>query len=394
MPLQLMGTMKSAVGKLMQGGGPFGPGAPGEGTVATTATGEHRGYRPAAPGTATGRTAQQSAIPPESHTQQTSSVNAYTAYGQQSAQSGFGGMLDRLLSGHRARRAQKQAQQDMYAQQPFDPGMALPYQQPQPDWSGYQAPVYAQPEPSYQTAYQQPQSEAYAQTGYQPQSADYAQPPYQPQPEPYSYTSARPVYGGNDTASAQFGANAPYQPQPEQSRSRRGSRRSHEAAENNVLYMNQGGFVDENGTAYRMVMRLAQPLSTSKCYRIIEFMRNGETVLVNTEMIKEDREVTRCLDLLYGASYALNCTCTRAASRCLYVISPRDVHVLPYASLEDLNQRDAAQRWPGSDPANPRDRSWDRPTARSARPERPAAPGYRPADDFGASPYQAAYAHD
>ena len=118
--------------------------------------------------------------------------------------------------------------------------------------------------------------------------------------------------------------------------------------------MNPEHFVD-NGTAYAMVLRLAQPVNTASCYRLIEFMRNGEAVLVNMELIADDNEVSRCLDLLYGAAFAMGCAFTRVAVRCMYLITPRSVDVLSYASMEGLAQRDSAYRWPGSDRSNPQD---------------------------------------
>ena len=54
---------------------------------------------------------------------------------------------------------------------------------------------------------------------------------------------------------------------------------------NNVSYM-PNVFVGDNGVGYRHVERLTQPVSASTCYRLIEFMRNGESVIVNTELIR------------------------------------------------------------------------------------------------------------
>lgn len=71
-------------------------------------------------------------------------------------------------------------------------------------------------------------------------------------------------------------------------------------------------------------------------------------MLVNMELIRDDAEVGRCLDLLYGAAFAMGCAFTRVAVQCLYLITPRSVEVLSYASMEGLSQRDAAHRWPGT----------------------------------------------
>ena len=122
--------------------------------------------------------------------------------------------------------------------------------------------------------------------------------------------------------------------------------------------MDPRNFVGADGTAYAMAIRLTQPLSTSRCYRIIEFMRNGEAVLVNMELMQDAIECDRCLDLLYGAAYAMGYTFTRVANRVLYLIAPQTVNVQAYASINDIAQRDNASRWPGSDPSNPLDGSW------------------------------------
>ena len=53
------------------------------------------------------------------------------------------------------------------------------------------------------------------------------------------------------------------------------------------------------------VERITQLVSFQACYRIIEFMKNGESVIVNTESIANEAEVIRCIDMLSGAAYTL-----------------------------------------------------------------------------------------
>lgn len=127
--------------------------------------------------------------------------------------------------------------------------------------------------------------------------------------------------------------------------------------------MDPNHFRDESGTAYTMMVQLAQPTSIAKCYRLIEFISNGETVLVNLEAVSDRAEADRCLDLLYGAAYAMNYSFTRVADRCVYLIAPREVGISSFNALNQMNQRDAAARWPGSDPSNPEDTSWQRQAA-------------------------------
>ncbi len=119
---------------------------------------------------------------------------------------------------------------------------------------------------------------------------------------------------------------------------------------NNVSYM-PNVFVGDNGVGYRHVERLTQPVSASTCYRLIEFMRNGESVIVNTELIQDERENQRCLDLLYGAAYTMNCSFTRIAAKSIYLIAPASVTVISYESIRQMNEQDQAVRWPGNDSA-------------------------------------------
>jgi FtsZ-interacting cell division protein YlmF len=143
----------------------------------------------------------------------------------------------------------------------------------------------------------------------------------------------------------------PYQPkfatQPD--RNRRFGREEQpaqaEAPADNVSYM-PGVFRDEQGSGRHHVERLTQPMSASTCYRLIEFMRNQESVIVNTELIVDERERQRCLDILFGAAYAMNCTFTRIAAKCIYLIAPRTVAVISYESIRQMNEQDMAMNWP------------------------------------------------
>ena len=272
-------------------------------------------------------------------------------------------------------------------QPPVQPTMnQTGYQQPMPDFAGarsaanVQAPSVA-PAPQGFTAQMPYHQQPTVGTGYQPsfREAPQEQPaqrsffgdrlaPQQPQGSVQQAPAVAPRPGwGNGQGDPHFNYSskvARVNAVPHGRRADRVQAQQQPVAPqppvNNVRYMNQQNFVDQNGTAYSMSIRLAQPLSTSRCYRIIEFMRNGETVLVNTELITDEAESDRCLDLLFGAAYAMDCTFTRVAARCLYLIAPRTVQVQSYASLTDMNQKDNAQRWPMSDPSNPQDPSWQR----------------------------------
>ena len=107
--------------------------------------------------------------------------------------------------------------------------------------------------------------------------------------------------------------------------------------EGNISYM-PGQFVTENGQAYKHVERVAQLVSVAACFRIMEFMRNGETVVVNTEAITNDADVQRCLDMLAGAAFTLGCSLTKITSiKRAYLIAPQSVLVLQDAGIAHMS---------------------------------------------------------
>ncbi len=111
-----------------------------------------------------------------------------------------------------------------------------------------------------------------------------------------------------------------------------------------------GNYVDNEGNAYSHVERLAQPLSTASCFRLIEYMRNGETIIVNTESIADERENNHCLDILYGAAFSMGYHFTKISNLRIYLISPRSVNVIPYGPIKQLSDEDLLRRYPGSIP--------------------------------------------
>ena len=218
-------------------------------------------------------------------------------------------------------------------QQPYYPQQAFPQQ-------GY-APAQTTGTwmPPQSTYFNPPQEPVVAPNGYRqnwparedkPYENKFAQMPEQPEPE----CSRR--FGREEPA--QFAPQAQFTqpPQPQ--------------VPDNVSYM-PNVFVGSDGAAYRHVERLTQPMSAATCYRLIEFMRNGETVIVNTELIQDERENQRCLDLLYGAAYTMKCTFTRISAKSIYLIAPATVSVISYESIRQMNEQDAAVRWPGAESA-------------------------------------------
>ena len=109
-------------------------------------------------------------------------------------------------------------------------------------------------------------------------------------------------------------------------------------APDNISFM-PGNYVD-GSRAYVHVERITQLVSFQACYRIIEFMKNGESVIVNTESIPNEAEVIRCIDMLSGAAYTLGCSITKITNiKRAYLISPPTVQVLADVFIKRMSDR-------------------------------------------------------
>ena len=251
---------------------------------------------------------------------------------------------------------QQPAQQAPYESKFQRPAQQTAWQTPQA--TGWQTPQATGWQTPQATGWQAPQATGW-QAAWQPQQTGFA-----PNPQGQQETQAqRNMPGGKHAAGANTpnnaGAQTGFAQQPQQTGFAQQSQQTgfgqRQDARNarpsgmpdNITYM-PGSYVGDDGMAYRHVERLAQPLSAATCYRLIEFMRNEETVIVNTELIHDERENQRCLDLLFGAAFTMNCTFTRISAKSIYLIAPRSVTVMPYESLRQMNEKDAALRWPGA----------------------------------------------
>lgn len=117
--------------------------------------------------------------------------------------------------------------------------------------------------------------------------------------------------------------------------------------EGNISFM-PGSFVEQNGSVYRMVLRVAQITGVSSCYRLIEFMQNNEAMIVNAEQITDVMEADRCMDLLFGAAYAMQQNFVRVSGKMIYLITPPQVEVTPFDGLRRMSNDDMERRWPGA----------------------------------------------
>ena len=211
-----------------------------------------------------------------------------------------------------------------------------PYAQP-PSWAqepmvGQSAPM-AQPadmtgfgqQQGYQHLWNHPEQATW-------QSATEFQGTYQPQfQNPPANQPGSPFVGYQPT----FQQPQPAQPQP--------------PVPDNISYM-PGGIVGKDGREYLHTVRVGQITGVPDCYALMQCMRNNETVVVNLDLVPDPTEIDRCLDLLFGASYALQCKFHRISSRNLYLLTPATVQVETAENLRHRTEYEAENRWP--DPGN------------------------------------------
>lgn len=273
----------------------------------------------------------------------------------------FGAMAPRGVNPQMMPPYQQNPQMNTVPQQQVPPQQGVPQaryngpQQPQQANHTFRfqhgAPQAAQP--------QQPQQQAAQQT-YPPQNA------WQ-----QGYTFHQPVV--QQTAQPQQGAARPQvvQPQPPQQSQ---PVQPQQQAESNLRYF-PGSFVGEGGSAYKMVLRVAQITGVPSCYRLIEFMQNSEAMIVNAEQIADVMEANRCMDLLFGAAYAMNQNFVRISGKMIYLVAPKTMQVLPFDSMLYMSQEDAERRWPGANRAPQQEQRWNSDMTAHYRPE-DFAPAY------------------
>ena len=103
-----------------------------------------------------------------------------------------------------------------------------------------------------------------------------------------------------------------------------------------------------DGNAYKMVLRVAQITGVPSCFRVIEFMYNNESVIVNAEQVTDPVESDRCMDLIFGAACAMKQRLMRVSGKQIYLITPPQVYVAPFENLRRMGMEDIANRWPGA----------------------------------------------
>lgn len=107
-----------------------------------------------------------------------------------------------------------------------------------------------------------------------------------------------------------------------------------------------GVMSDAAGNPYVHELQILQLRDRNECRAIIEHLKNNCTVALNMDNIANDTEKQRCVDMLSGAAYTLNCNISRISSRGVYLITPESVRVQQDEATRRLNGavRQAGQR--------------------------------------------------
>ena len=260
--------------------------------------------------------------------------------GEPSEESMYSRRHDGSLTGYHPNAGRQHQPQPQQPQDPIAPATVAPYDaysQPSPyaqQDSMQMQPVAQQPEmytfqQNYQQAFWSQPEQSYAapqpeyQSGYQP----HFQSPQANQP-------GSPFVGYQP----QFQPQQPVMQQPQQ-----------QPVPDNISYM-PGGFVGKDGREYLHTVRIAQITGVPDCYMLMQSMRNNETVVVNLDLVPDTVEIDRCLDLLFGACYALQCSFNHVSTRNVYLLTPGAVQVEHADNLRRQNEYEVDNRWP--DPNN------------------------------------------
>ncbi|MBQ3486360.1 MAG: cell division protein SepF [Clostridia bacterium] len=222
-------------------------------------------------------------------------------------------------------------------QAPVQPAPGIPQQQAQP--TGFQPRMQLFPQQQMQQTGYQPRPQAAPQQQAQPMG-------FQPRPQAAPQQQAQPMgFQPRPQAAPQQQAQPTgFQPRPQ------GFPQQAQTAPVQPDYL-PGSYVDQNGSVYRIVIRVAQITGVASCYRLIEFMQNNEAMIVNAEQITDPMEVNRCMDLLFGAAYAMEQNFVRVSGKMIYLITPPQVQVSPFDSLRRMSEDDMERRWPGANRA-------------------------------------------
>ncbi len=86
-----------------------------------------------------------------------------------------------------------------------------------------------------------------------------------------------------------------------------------------------------------MEAQIIQLNNRETCKDVIEALRNNASVMINMENIASDVEKQRCVDMLGGAAYTLNCQISKVSVKGVYFISPSSVQIEMDDATRKLN---------------------------------------------------------
>lgn len=176
-----------------------------------------------------------------------------------------------------------------------------------------------------------------ASQGYASDAQGYANYGYQQEPQAYTGAYAQETEGGYAS---------PYAGSYTQQNQGYGQ----QVPENTVPFpgVNMDQVPPQQGTAPMgapMETRVVQLRDRESCKLIIEALRNNAAVLLNMESIASDVEKQRCVDMLGGAAYTLNCQISKVSTKGVYMITPLSMRVeMDEGTLRINGQARSAQR--------------------------------------------------
>ena len=101
---------------------------------------------------------------------------------------------------------------------------------------------------------------------------------------------------------------------------------------NNISYM--PGVEPGAGRGQVHVEHIFTLTGLKSCYEAIEFMKDGETLIVMLDAIANESESMRCQDMLAGAAFTLGCSVRLLQGARIVVIAPEGVKILPEQAFE------------------------------------------------------------
>ena len=144
----------------------------------------------------------------------------------------------------------------------------------------------------------------------------------------YSNTSFAPVYGQQQGGQTNYFRQ---DPAPRQDYVGKGSFTGQNgfpmAKRSNISYM--PGVEPGAGRGQVHVEHIVTLTGLKSCYEAIEFMKDGETLIVMLDAIANESESMRCQDMLAGAAFTLGCSVRLLQGARIVVIAPEGVKILP-----------------------------------------------------------------